>query len=166
MELQEAIKKVFLQVTDVLDQLTDEQYKVKSNVLLNASIGEHVRHILELFIELDKGYSIGVVNYDERKRDRRIETDRQFAAMIAGTILSNLHKEEKDLQLEVNCSTDVKSSIIVTTNYTRELIYNLEHAIHHMALIRIGVNAVSVISVPENFGIATSTIKHRAACAQ
>jgi len=56
--------------------------------------------------------------------------------------------------------------MIVETNYYRELIYNLEHTIHHMALIKVGINEVSCIAVPEGFGIATSTIKFRRSCAQ
>jgi hypothetical protein len=51
------------------------------------------------------------------------------------------------------------------TNYYREMAYNLEHTIHHMALIRTGINDVSRISVPENFGVAISTMKYRKQCA-
>jgi hypothetical protein len=54
----------------------------------------------------------------------------------------------------------------VFTNFQRELVYNLEHTVHHMALLRIAVNQVSSIPLPEDFGIAMSTIKYRKACAQ
>lgn len=166
MQLQEAIKKIFLQVSDVLDQLNCEQYNLSTPVLLKATIGQHVRHIIELFIELENGYETGIVNYDKRKRDHRIETDRFFAKEVLWNVFKGLNKADKQLILELDYSEVSQSSLSVQSNYNRELIYNLEHAVHHMAIIRIGINAVSLINVPENFGIATSTIKHRVSCAQ
>jgi hypothetical protein len=35
-----------------------------------------------------------------------------------------------------------------------------------MALIRIGINEVADIVLPENFGVASSTVKHKQQCAQ
>ncbi len=166
MHLQEAIKKIFLQVSDALDQLSCEQYNLSTPGLLNATIGQHVRHIIELFVELENGYETGIVNYDKRKRDHRIETDRAFAQKILWNVFDELNKEDKQLILELDYSEDSQSSLSVQSNYNRELIYNLEHAVHHMAIIRIGINAIASINVPENFGIATSTIKHRVSCAQ
>jgi hypothetical protein len=44
----------------------------------------------------------------------------------------------------------------------REMVYLVEHSIHHYALIRIGLQEnFPKIIIPENFGIAYSTIKHR-----
>jgi len=54
----------------------------------------------------------------------------------------------------------------IPSNYYRELAYNLEHTIHHMALIRVGVNEVSSIELPVEFGVAYSTVKYRKQCAQ
>lgn len=166
MHLHEAIKKVFHQVSDVLDELSCEQYAHASKALFNASIGQHVRHIIELFIELEKGYVSGVVNYEKRERDSRIETNRLFAKEALWSVWNLLNKEDKELMLELDYSESSAETISVQSNYYRELIYNLEHTIHHMALIRIGVNDVAEIKVPDNFGVASSTIKHYKACAQ
>jgi len=49
----------------------------------------------------------------------------------------------------------------IKTNALRELAYNIEHAIHHMAIIKIGINEVSpYILLPSAFGVASSTIRH------
>jgi hypothetical protein len=56
--------------------------------------------------------------------------------------------------------------VAIPSNYYREIAYNLEHTIHHMALIRVGINEVSMIELPQDFGVAYSTIKYRQQCAQ
>jgi len=166
MYLHLAVKKVFEQLSETLQQLSPRQYVQAVNALRNATIGQHVRHIIELFIELDKGYDGGIVNYDQRKRDLRLETDIQFAMDTLIHFHLLLDKVDKPLVLEFDYSENSTEIVAVATNYQRELIYNLEHAIHHMALIRVGLCEVSDIVVPENFGVATSTIKHRNACVQ
>ena len=69
MLLKQPIQDVFHQLSKSLHQLTDREYAQPSNILFNATIGQHVRHIIELFLCLEKGYDEGVVNYEKRKRD-------------------------------------------------------------------------------------------------
>jgi hypothetical protein len=164
--LQNAINNVFLQLTASLEQLNDEQYSMECPTLSNATIGKHLRHVIELFQSLEKGYDTGVVNYDKRKRDTRIETDKEFALSLLSEIHSGLNKYDKDLILESSYDEDSDEVIFIKTNYNREVAYNLEHTIHHMALIRVGINAVSTIQLPENYGVASSTVRHRQECAQ
>ena len=166
MQLQQAVKNVFVQLSNSLEQLTPEQYRQPSQVILNATIGQHVRHIIELFICLDKGYETGIVNYEKRKRDYRIENDKDLARELLHLVYTRLTKKDKTLLLEVSYDAHSDEMVTVATNYYREIIYNLEHTVHHMALIRVGINEVSSIIVPEGYGVASSTIKYRQACAQ
>jgi len=166
LHLKLAIANVFGQLNGLLQELTDEQYSMPSNVLFNASIGQHVRHIIELFIELEKGYQSGLVNYEKRKRDYRIETQRNVAAELFHEILNTVEKTNKPLQLEAGFNNNSNDLIYSDTNYYRELAYNIEHSIHHMALIRVGVNDLPDLLLDDNFGIATATIKYRQACVQ
>lgn len=166
MQSRKVISNVFMQLTDSLEQLTVDEYSRPSKILFNASIGQHVRHIIELYICLYNGYESGTVNYEKRKRDLRIETDKDFAIELMQMICNNIDKPDRDLLLEANYDEQSAEDIIVATNYHRELLYNLEHTVHHMALIRIGINEVSSINVPDSFGVASSTIKYRKTCAQ
>lgn len=166
LHLQQSIQKIFLQVASALEKLEPEQYTRQSNCLFNATIGQHVRHIIELFIELEKGYAAGIVNYEKRKRDYRIETDKDFAIRLLNRIVADMLRPDKSLLLEARYRDDSDELISMQTNYYRELAYNLEHTVHHMALIRIGINELSLVPVEESFGIATSTIKYRSSCAQ
>jgi len=148
------------QLQHLLKQLTPDEYVQPVELLTGSSIGQHSRHVLEFYIELEKGYRCGVVNYDKRERDHRIETDLNFALEVIQTIIFSVEKSDKAILLEAAYHED-GTQTKVETNYFRELIYNLEHTVHHMAHIRIGVNLVSNIPVPEGFGVALSTLKHR-----
>src|SRR4051812_38707327 len=100
MQLQQAIKNVFVQLGESLELLTPQQYKQRSQILFNATIGQHVRHIIELFLCLNQGYETGVINYEKRKRDYRIETDKDFARELLHSIYAALNKPDKELILE------------------------------------------------------------------
>ena len=166
MSLQNAVKTVFVQLTATLDNLQQQEYVQPSTSLSNNTIGQHVRHIIELFQCLELGYESGIVNYENRKRDITIETDKELAKSILLSIHPALEKDNKDLVLEANYDEDDNSPLRIATNYNREIAYNLEHTIHHMALIRVGLNELSSLSLPENFGVASSTVKFRNKCAQ
>lgn len=166
MQLQVAVQTVFSQLSTVLGQLSKEAYTKPSIRLSHHSIGQHFRHIIELFQCLEEGYTAGVVNYENRRRDTRIETDKDFAASLLPDLYKRLQLADKPLVLEATYSDHSETLLSIQSNYIRELAYNLEHAIHHMALIRVGVEEVADLALPEHFGIAPSTVKHRNSCAQ
>ncbi|NNV57582.1 DinB family protein [Limnovirga soli] len=166
MHIQTAIYSVFEQLKEALEQVTPEEYHARCKALSNATIGQHTRHIIELFMELHKGYETGTVNYENRKRDIAIETDKILAIALLADISKNIEKADKALVLHSNYSIESEYAITVHTNYYRELIYNLEHTVHHMALIRVAINTLTNLTLPEGFGVATSTIKYRKQCAQ
>lgn len=166
MQLQKTIQNVFLQLSQTLHLLSNEHYVHPGKSLFNATIGQHTRHIIEMFICLEDGYNIAVVNYEKRKRDLRIETDIDFACGLLKKVYDELNKPNKNMVLEAGYNEDSNELIMFETNYFREIAYNLEHTIHHMALIKVGIREVSDMEIPEGFGVATSTIKYRKECAQ
>jgi len=166
MLLKQPIQNVFVQLTETLNQLSDDEYCQPSKILFNASIGQHVRHIIELFLCLEKGYETGVVNYEKRKRDYQVETNKDFAIQLLKEIYHRLDRPNADLVMEAEEYENSTGVVVIPSNYYREIAYNLEHTIHHMALIRVGINEVSMIELPEDFGVAYSTIKYRQQCAR
>jgi uncharacterized damage-inducible protein DinB len=71
---------------------------------------------------------------------------------------------DKSLLLEVNYDIEKESNETLTTTVKRELVYNIEHAVHHMALMKIGIREIAPgISLPADFGIAASTLRHQSA---
>ena len=89
----------------------------------------------------------GIVNYEKRKRDHRIETDKDLATSLLKEIYQNIDRSNKDIFLEAEDYCDPMEIVSIPSNYYRELAYNLEHTIHHMALIRVGINEVSCCQI-------------------
>jgi hypothetical protein len=55
-----------------------------------------------------------------------------------------------------------KVELKMPTTVARELFYMLEHTVHHMAIIKMAVvNENLNIDIPENFGVANSTIQYQ-----
>jgi hypothetical protein len=158
-------KIVLEQLSTVINQLitNDEAYSTKQE-LLEASIGEHTRHIIELFQCLLAQYDSGIINYDARVRNKTIQTEALSAVAAIQNILEQIHLPNKPLQLHHINGTN--GAIAIDSNYNRELLYNIEHTIHHLALIKIGLAALPSIQVPQHFGVAPSTIQYKLQCAQ
>lgn len=165
-ELADPLTTLLEQLQSLTASLTDKQYCERLPVLSNASIGQHIRHIIEFFVELHKGYKSGLVNYDRRERDFATETSRSVAILKLREIAGSLGNKDRVLTLEADFGALKEPPCRTMTNYRRELVYNLEHMVHHMAMLRIGVNALSEIALPDSFGVAASTLKFRNACAQ
>lgn len=161
MTIHHSVQSILRLLETSIAELTEEQFVQKIDTLSGATIGQHVRHILEMMVCLEEGYAYGTVNYEHRKRDIQIETQRETAIQTLHRILQNLHPQNKDLTLEAGFDELSDTPLLFQTNYYRELVYNLEHAIHHMALIKIGIRAVSTIELPKGYGVASSTIRYR-----
>ncbi len=165
MQLQKAVRTVLTQLSDSLDQLSRDQYTRSCRSLSGNSIGRHVRHIIEMFQCLDEGYEQGVVDYDKRKRDEQLENHKVIAQRLLQDIVLRLNRMNKPLFLHMYYDELLLDPEIIESNYFREITYNLEHSIHHMALLRIGMLEMGGISLPDGYGVAFSTIKHNRKCA-
>ncbi|CAI2765536.1 DinB family protein [Flavobacterium collinsii] len=161
--LLKSIRHSLDELNDLLSQLSDTDYAKPCPALNNSTIGEHIRHILEMFKGLENGYDVGIVNYDNRERNTRIQTETGYAKELITEIKTELKSENKIIYLEQVIDG---LSLRIQSNYYRELLYNLEHCIHHQALIKVAVLPFKNILVDENFGVARSTIEYRKQCVQ
>jgi hypothetical protein len=151
------------ELIDLLNQLSEVEYSKPCSDLSGSSIGEHTRHIVEMFQCLDRNYDSGIVNYDKRDRNTLIQTSTNFAIQMILDIKNSIEKENKELELQQIIDSE---RIRIQTNYFRELLYNLEHCIHHQALIKVAILKCDCVTVDANFGVARSTIEYRNQCAQ
>jgi uncharacterized damage-inducible protein DinB len=164
MQLIDTAIKILGQLQEFVLQVHENDFSKPSEVLSGASIGQHLRHTLEFFICLEKGTSAGVINYDKRVHDKLIESDK-FIALDAIQSITNFISSQvadKPLKLEVSYGASNDDCVTIETNFWRELSYNIEHAVHHMAIMKIGIKQVAnYILLPPDFGVAVSTIRYK-----
>lgn len=162
MKLTEACKDILDQLSAVVRDIKEEDFRKEVATLNNSTIGQHIRHTLEFFICLMNNSAGGVINYDNREHDHVIETDKKVAQAVIDDLISFFSSTTSNMPLKLAANYSLTDDCIeyIPTNFHRELAYNIEHAIHHMAIIKIGIKEVaSYIKLPAHFGIAISTIK-------
>ena len=163
-QLINASQAILNQLSDAVKQLSETEFVRPSKTLSGSSVGQHLRHTLEFFICLEQGYNQGLINYDKRSHDKMIETDKEIALDVIQRIYTFVSSQtaDKSLTLEVGYDLSSNENVVVPTNYFRELTYNIEHAVHHMAIMKIGINEVANdVKLPVDFGVAASTIRYR-----
>lgn len=163
MSITHACAQILDQLATLVNVLTNEQYAQPSQALSRSTIGQHLRHTLEFFLCLESGFESGIINYDKRAHDKLIESDRYIALATIERIKNFVATLDGSKRVKLEVGYDIQSHEFVTieTNGTRELVYNIEHAVHHMAIIKIGVRDVApTIQLPGDFGVAASTIRY------
>ena len=143
-----------------LDKISNTTYCTKIPLLLNASIGQHTRHYIELYQCLLGREEKKQVNYENRPRNKVLETDITAAQEAIQVIQNEL--SQIDIPAKMFLHSSLTDSEKVLSCMERELIYNYEHCLHHLAIIRIGLGIIQPdLEIPAHFGIAPSTLAYQ-----
>ena len=143
-----------------LSQIREDDYKMPLPVLQDGTLGKHVRHVIEFFQCLFNGNSENLINYDNRKRNTLIENNVAHASQHIDDIIETLNSITYDKPIQFVAAYR-EHNIEMTSSLYREITFTIEHAVHHMAIIRIACTVhFNYILLPENFGYADSTIRH------
>jgi len=162
--MKEVARENLMQLKDLLQNLSKEQYIKSPEVLSGATIGQHIRHILEFYLLLISGSFSGTISYDKRDRDARIELDAEFAIKTTDRLLLGIDTLEENIQVkfEADYSMSGTSQNIIISSVGRELAYCVEHSIHHQAIIKAALITMGLKGLTnEFFGVAYSTIRYR-----
>lgn len=164
MNIRLVIIQTLTQLSQLLERLDEKIYGEKLDFFSSSSIGNHTRHILEFFQCLILQCEEGKVNYDLRRRNKRLESEPEYARITISRICEQLAglKMGQSIMLETNYLTEGSEVVQAQSTIEREMIYNIEHAIHHMAMIKMGLKMYAPeIELPAHFGIAPSTIRYQ-----
>ncbi len=145
-------------LNQLIAQLETEIFCKPMSEMGGSSIGQHVRHTLEIVNELISGYASGKVDYSKRKRDLKIETIPEYAMNYCLNLIENA-----DLTNRTILFIDSDNEIIeeIPSSFYRELNFVLDHTIHHLAIIKMALRILDLSHLTdENFGMAYSTIQH------
>lgn len=164
MSLQKSSGEILQQLVGLIDQLSEKQYALPIEVMSNSTVGKHVRHIVEFYECLLNGVHSATVDYDARLRNPLLETDPYFSVQVILDINKKISEVKSDRRLKLRLDLSVNDGMeeMLDTTFLRELAYNIEHAIHHMAIIKMGVMShYPRVMIDHNFGVAYSTIRHK-----
>jgi hypothetical protein len=144
---------VIQQGVRLLGALTPPSYGQRIPLCYNASIGGHIRHIIEHYQAFLCGMDDGELDYENRTRDPLVEND----PAVAGALLEAMAERLGDLGPSLANRT-VNYGVATETSLLRELEFLLSHTIHHYALVAVMARLQGFEPEP-TFGIAPSTLK-------
>ena len=155
-----ALTRSLTAVVELLERMSDHTYCWKPEGGVSGAIGAHVRHVLDHVNVLVERPRPQVVSYDYRARDTRIEHSRLdgiAALRLAIDRVSGLTTFQRDEMLTLEVMVEHgQAPVAVTTSLARELVFALQHTIHHQAIIAILLQQVGV-TAPARFGYAPAT---------
>lgn len=162
MQAKDAILLTINQVTDLLSQIAPHEYRQPLPEFDGSTLGQHFRHILEFFICLEKGIPSGIVDYAARERNLLFED----APGVALAAMDSFAKVLEGLSSSTEVAFKAEFGGIERPCYPstvgRELVFVYDHAIHHLAIIKIGLRCrFPHIRVDKDLGVSPSTIKAR-----
>ncbi len=161
-ELIAAVGKVFADGVTYLEALDEAQFQQPVPALSGSTIGQHTRHWVEFFqCLLDQASRRQRISYDERVRDPRLESSPVFVEQTLRDLSRQVRRAFLGQSVYLDTSLGDRH-LILPTSVGRELWYAVEHAIHHLAIIKIGLREIAPdLELPADFGVAYSTSAYR-----
>jgi uncharacterized damage-inducible protein DinB len=151
---------ILQQLRIVVLQLDDTDIQLRLEVFSGSSVGQHTRHILEFYICLLTQISKEVICYDNRERDTKLEQKKEYILSKIDQITKDLATQTKDVPLTLQ-SELCEETHLTQSSLSREILYTIEHTVHHMAIIKIGILLnFPKIALKKNFAVAESTIRY------
>ena len=158
--VQQALARCIEQLLYVIDLLPDEVY-VAQDTPRDSSIGCHFRHVIEFMQMLGDQAADGYGDYELRNRVKSFERDRS----VARTRVKENGRRLQEILIDHGLDYPLIQSqtpfvgagkVQLKTSLGRELMYVIDHAIHHLALVRI-LSRRRGVELPTNIGLAAAT---------
>lgn len=158
------------QGVNLISLISDEQYTHIASPYVSSSIGEHFRHIVDLYLAVMNGIEKGVIDYDVRRRGAPIETSRahaikelegigQWMGKMWDYVQGALVDADKPVMVLSEVSLRDTERVRVESTYARELIFTSSHAVHHFSVIGI-IAKLQNIDVEAGLGVAPATASY------
>lgn len=157
---------IISRIKGLLAQIEDCDYSKPLEVLGGASLGQHFRHILDFYHCLLRDMPTGAVDYTKRERNPAMETAPGAAAAAFEQVTTSLLAVEESGLLRVmgdfSASDGLMDRPALLSSAGRELMYAHDHAVHHLAIIRIGLKeAAPAVVFDPDLGYAPATVQFR-----
>jgi uncharacterized damage-inducible protein DinB len=156
------------QLAGCIRLFSPEEYARPLEAFSGSSVGMHLRHVIEFYEHLLAAADSGrqAIDYDARERQASVERLPKAALEAVERLAQRLPAHESDCLLTLRASCGGAPAYL-RTSLSRELFYNVEHCIHHLAIVKVGMLVhFPEKRLPADFGMAYSTQQHRQHTAQ
>jgi uncharacterized damage-inducible protein DinB len=144
---------------DVLSGVRDETMADATlDPCFGATVGGHVRHVLDHVRNFAEGCAGGVIDYEARRRGDGIEHSSAGARSAIRGLRDSLGRVaawDATVRVRAMVSKD-DTPVAVASTLAREMVYVVDHTVHHMAMIRAMLERAGV-ACPAAFGLAAGT---------
>jgi len=156
--------RLLRQAESLLEEIGREEYAGSPPAIAPHRVGGHLRHILEFYECFLDGVGSGSIDYDARKRDLAVETDRTAAFAkthsVGQRLLSGAFRDNMAVRVRME-----DGECLLNSSVGRELQVLTSHTVHHFALMALVLRTLG-IRVDPDFGMAPSTLRHLAEAAR
>jgi uncharacterized damage-inducible protein DinB len=144
-------------------RLDPAEFACAHAICYGSSIGQHLRHCVDHVESFLQGLQDGKIDYDLRIRGSESETNPEAAARRIDESVKQLRHLRPDESSVVMVKLDCGEVGDPWRHSTvgRELQFLVSHLVHHFAIIAIMCRTQG-IEPQHEFGIAPSTLRHRA----
>lgn len=154
--------KVLFQIVDIINQLSDVAYSMPMDILDGSTLGKHFRHIWGFYQCIAVSRESENLDYAQRAREVQLELSTSSAIEAYKILISDLEHLNDDQAITVisDFHTQDCPRVQIQSTIGRELMYAYDHAIHHLAIIKIAIKvALPEVKLSESLGVAPSTLR-------
>ncbi|MEI6409550.1 MAG: hypothetical protein WCR52_09220 [Bacteroidota bacterium] len=164
MQIKSAIVDIIRQMNSVLEQIAPQDYRKTLPEFEGGSLGQHFRHILEFFQCLEIAAYKGIVDYAARERNLLYEEHPNLTIEAFESFAAEMANIDVDMPLNVRAEFSGGERPLYQSTIGREMLFVYDHAIHHLAIIKIGLIChFPQIKSEKDLGVSPSTIIARKA---
>lgn len=137
---------------------------VQAGVPYAEQVGPHLRHVVEHYEALLSGVDQGIVDYDNRSRDRTFEQDPTLAAQRCAALAERFHQRlarpwPDTVAVAFDGGVAGDERYVSASTPLRELLFVAGHAVHHYALLRLVLKQHGVV-LSDCIGKAAATLRY------
>ncbi len=151
-------------IIDTISAIDTDHYHQPIEIYNGSTFGKHFRHIHDFFHCLIHQCPEKKVDYCHRCREERIENEKAYSIEAFRALQKDLETLDENQIISVKADFEISPGErpTVKTSIGREIMYAYDHAVHHLAIVKIGLNAhCPNLDLDQNIGVAASTIRHQ-----
>ncbi len=148
------------QMISFIEDLDEHAYLYIAAPWFMSSIGQHLRHSMDLFLALQT-FQEGFIDYDVRRRGCDLEKSRNVGLSELKSVrawLINLTESclTKTIEVKTEVSLSTQNSVALDSSLARELGFTSSHLVHHLALMAV-IAKMAGKKIDDSYGLAPAT---------